>query len=339
MIRIAINGFGRIGRSFLKIAFENPNIEITAINDLTDEETLAYLLKYDTVYGRYEKSVKPVSEGGKKYLEIGGKKILSLTEKNPENLPWNELEIDIVVEATGVFTDKEGASKHLRAGAKRVIITAPVKGEVPHLLLGISEEDFKEKDLKKITSDGSCTTNAVAPVLKILSETIGVKKAVLNTIHAYTAGQNIVDGPNKKMSRGRAGAQNIVPTTTGAAQVVSKVVPELKNKFDGIATRVPVVCGSLADITFVAGKQTSLEEINKIFQQAEKKERWKKILKTTEEPIVSSDIIKDPYAAIVDLSFTKVVDGDLVKILVWYDNEWAYCVTLLEHVICVCRVL
>jgi len=338
MIRIAINGFGRIGRSLLKIAFENPDIEIIAINDLTDEETLTYLLKYDTVYGRYKKSVKPVSEGGKKYLEIDGKKILSLTEKDPENLPWNELEIDIVVEATGVFTDKEGASKHLKAGAKRVVISAPAKNEIEHLLLGVSDGLFEKKDLGKITSNGSCTTNAVAPVMKILSETIGVKKAILNTIHAYTAGQNIVDGPNKKMSRGRAGAQNIVPTTTGAAQVVSKVVPELKNKFDGIATRVPVVCGSLADITFIAGRETSVEEINNIFKEAEKEEKWQGTLKTTAEPIVSSDIIQDTHGAIIDLSFTKVVATDLVKILVWYDNEWGYCATLLEHVIRVCQI-
>ncbi len=336
-IKIAINGFGRIGRSFLKIAFENPDIEIIAINDLTDEETLAYLLKYDTVYGRYEKTVKPVSENGKKYLEIDSKKILSLTERDPEKLPWKELEIDMVVESTGVFIDLEGASKHLKAGAKRVVISAPAKDEIEHLLLGVSDELFEKKDLGKITSNGSCTTNAVAPVMNILAETIGVRKAVLNTIHAYTAGQNIVDGPNKKMSRGRAGAQNIVPTTTGAAQVVSKVVPELKDKFDGMATRVPVICGSLADITFVAGRQTSPEEINKIFQQAEREEQWKKILKTTKESIVSTDIIKDPYAATVDLSFTKVVDGDLVKILVWYDNEWGYCATLVEHILKICQ--
>lgn len=336
MIKIAINGFGRIGRSFLKIAFENPDIEIIAINDLTDEETLAYLLKYDTVYGRYEKTVKPVSENGKKYLEIDSKKILSLTERDPEKLPWKELEIDVVIEATGVFINKEDASKHLQAGAKRVVITAPAKGEIKHLLIGISDEEFGIES-SEITSNGSCTTNAVAPVMKILSETVGVKKAILNTIHAYTAGQNIVDGPNKKMSRGRAGAQNIVPTTTGAAQVVSKVVPKLKDKFDGIATRVPVICGSLADITFVAERQTSPEEINKIFQQAEREERWKKILKTTKEPIVSTDIIKDSYAATIDLSFTKVVDGDLVKILVWYDNEWGYCATLVKHILKICQ--
>ncbi len=339
MIRIAINGFGRIGRSFLKIALENPDTEIIAVNDLTDEETLAYLLKHDTVYGRYDKSVKHISENSKKYLEINGKKILSLTERNPENLPWKELEIDVVVEATGIFTDKEGASKHLQAGAKRVVITAPAKDGIEHLLLGISDELFEKGDLDKITSNGSCTTNAVAPVMKILSETIGVKKAILNTIHAYTAGQNIVDGPNKKMSRGRAGAQNIVPTTTGAAQVVSKVVPELKDKFDGMATRVPVICGSLADITFISEKETSIEEINNILKNAEGEKRWQNILKTTNEPIVSSDIIQESYGAIVDLSFTKVVDGDLAKVLVWYDNEWGYCATLLEHVIRVSKIL
>jgi len=337
--KIAINGFGRIGRNFLKVAFEKKEIDIVAINDLTDEETLAYLLKHDSIYGRFDKKVKALSKGGKNYLVIGDKEILSLSERDPNNLPWKELGVDVVVESTGVFTKKEDASEHLKAGAKRVVITAPAKGDVNHLLPGVSDEKFDEKSSDKISSDGSCTTNAVAPVMKILSETIGVKKAVLNTIHAYTAGQNIVDGTNKKMSRGRAAAINIVPTTTGAALVTSKVVPSLKDKFDGIATRVPVACGSLADITFVSEKQTSKEEINKIFKRAQKEERWKGILKTTEEPIVSSDVIRDSYASTVDLSFTKVIDGDLVKILAWYDNEWGYCVSLLEHVLRVSKHL
>ncbi|HHE64967.1 MAG TPA: aldehyde dehydrogenase, partial [Bacteroidetes bacterium] len=334
--------FGRIGRSFLKIALENSDVEIIAINDLADEKTLAYLLKYDTVYGRYNKNVKVEiqnkDENTQKFLVIDGKKILSLSERDPEKLPWEELKIDIVMEATGVFTDFEGASKHLKAGAKRVVISAPAKGEIKHLLIGTSDQEFKTKT-DKITSNGSCTTNAVSPVMKILTEKVGVKKAILNTIHSYTSSQNLVDGPHKKLNRGRAAAHNMVPTTTGAALVVSKVINDLEKKFDGIAVRVPTICGSLADITFVSGRETSVEEINNIFKEAEKEEKWQNILKTTVEPIVSSDIIQDSYAAIVDLSFTKVVGGDLVKILVWYDNEWGYCATLLEHLIRVCQIL
>ncbi len=332
MIKVAINGFGRIGRAFFKIALQNPEVKIVAVNDLTDEKTLAYLLKYDTVYGRYGKQVAVLEEEGRKYLQVGEEKILSLTERDPEKLPWQNLGIDIVVESTGVFTDFEGASKHLRAGAKHVVISAPAEGEVQHLLVGTSDEAFKA-EVSQITSNGSCTTNAVAPVMKILAEKIGVKKAILNTIHSYTASQNLVDGPHKKLSRGRAAAHNMVPTTTGAAIVVSKVVKELEGKFDGVAVRVPTICGSLADITFMASRATSVNEINKFFKEAEKEEKWQGILKTTEEPIVSSDIIQDSHGAVVDLSFTKVIDGDLVKVLVWYDNEWGYCATLLEHII------
>jgi len=338
-LKIAINGFGRIGRSSLKIALDRPDdFEVVAINDLTDEKTLAYLLKYDSVYGRYNKEVEVVKEAAKSYLSIDNKKILSLTERDPEKLPWKELEIDVVIEATGVFTDSDGASKHLKAGAKRVVVTAPAKGEIPHLLLGVSDEEFKNDKLSKITSNGSCTTNAVSPVMKIMSETVGVKKALLNTIHAYTANQNIVDGPHEKLSRGRAAAQNIVPTSTGAAKVTGKVIKELDGKFDGIATRVPVICGSLSDLTFVTGRETSVEEINKIITEASENKKWKNILKVTSEPIVSSDIIKDSHASIVDTSFTKVVDGDLVKVLVWYDNEWGYCSTLIEHILRVCQI-
>jgi glyceraldehyde 3-phosphate dehydrogenase len=339
MIKLAINGFGRIGRAFLKIALEKADeVEIVAINDLTDEKNLAYLLKHDTVYGNYDKEVTPLDENGQKYLKIGSQKILSLTEKNPAQLPWEKLNIDVVIEATGFFIDNEGASQHLKAGAKRVVITAPAKGEIKHLLLGSSDKEFQQDNLAKITSNGSCTTNAVAPVMSILSETIGVKKAVLNTIHSYTSTQSLVDGPHKKLRRGRAAAHNVVPTTTGAAIVTTKVVPNLMNKFDGIALRVPTICGSIADITFIAAKPTSIEEISVIFQKAEKEERWQGILKTTQEELVSSDIIQSKYASIVDLNMTKVIDGDLVKILAWYDNEWGYCNTLLEHILRVCKV-
>jgi len=338
-LKIAINGFGRIGRSFFKIALDRPDdFDIVAINDLTDEKTLAYLLKYDTVYGRYGKKVEVAKEAAKTYLKVDDKKVLSLREKDPEKLPWKELGVDAVIEATGAFTNKEGASKHLKAGAERVIITAPAKDEIPHLLPGVSDEEFRGDKLSKITSDGSCTTNAVAPVMKIMSETVGVKKALLNTIHAYTISQNIVDGPHENLGRGRAAAQNIVPTLTGAAKVTGKVIKELDGNFDGIATRVPVICGSLADVTFVTKKETSVDEVNKIFTDAAQDKKWKDIFKVTNDPIVSSDIIGDPYASILDLSFTKVAGGDLVKVLAWYDNEWAYCATLAEHVLRVCRI-
>ncbi len=333
-MRIAINGFGRIGRSFFRLAFEDPMIEIVAINDLAEIENLTYLLKHDTVYGRYDKEVKPVIEGTKGKLKVEDKNIAFFQEKDPKNLPWKELRIDVVIEATGAFTDYSKAQAHIKAGAKKVIITAPAgQGEEQEgrtVLLGINDEDFKKFD---VISNGSCTTNAVAPVIQILEETIGVKKAVLNTIHAYTSSQRSVDGPDlKDWRRGRAASQNIIPSTTGAAKCVTKVIKNLKDKFDGIALRVPVVCGSIADITFVSKKPTSVEEINEIFKQAIKEKKWQGIVEITEHSIVSSDIIGTLAPAIIDLSFTKVIDKDLVKILVWYDNEWAYSSTLLQQI-------
>lgn len=332
--KIAINGFGRIGRTFLRIAFEDPEIEITAINDLADVKNLAYLLKYDTVYGRYEKEAKTLNEAGKNYLVINGKKILSLREKDPATLPWKDLAIDVVIESTGVFNHYDKAALHLKAGAKRVVISAPAKGEGgKQVLVGVNDEEFSQ-DLPQMTSNASCTTNAIAPVMAILTETIGVKKAVLNTIHAYTASQGLVDRSDEKDSRrGRSAAQNIGPSTTGAALATGEAIACLKGNFDGISVRVPIICGSLADISLVTSRETSVEEINQILKKAETEPRWQGIFRTTDEPLVSSDIIKDPYASIADLSMTKVVGGDLVKILVWYDNEWAYCVTLLEHIL------
>jgi len=334
MLKIAINGFGRIGRCFLKLALEKPDIEIVAVNDLADDETLAYLLKYDTVYGKYEKPVKALSENGKSYLSVGDKKILSLTEKDATKLPWKELGVDVVVESTGIFTEYDKASFHLDAGAKRVVITAPAKGKGgKQVLVGVNDADFN-KDLPLITSNASCTTNAIVSPMAILCEKIGVKKAILNTVHAYTATQGLVDRPDPKdLRRGRAAAQNMAPSTTGAAIATGDALPILNGKFDGLAVRIPLICVSLADITFVAARKTTPEEINKIFKEAEKEPRWQGILKTVEEAVVSSDIIKDTYPAIVDLSFTKVIDGDLVKILSWYDNEWGYTASLLEHVI------
>jgi len=331
MTKVAINGFGRIGRLFFRQAFGLADMEIVAINDLGDLEDLAYLLKYDTVYGRYAKEVK--AENGN--LVVDGKVIKCLQIKDPAALPWKDLGIDIVVEATGIFEEYEKAKVHLAAGAKRVVITAPAKDadgtEGKTVLMGVNPEEAKGVVL---TSNGSCTTNAASPVMAVLIETIGIEKAILNTVHGYTATQNLVDGPTKgsDFRRGRAAAQNIVPSTTGAAIAVTRAVKGLDGKFDGIAMRVPVASGSIADITFVSKRKTSAEEINEIFKTAANSPRWKGILAVTEDQIVSSDIIGEPYGAIVDLKFTKVVDGDLVKVLSWYDNEWGYCSTLVKHI-------
>lgn len=335
MIKVAINGFGRIGRTFFRLGFGRKDMEIVAINDLGDLDNLAYLLKYDSVYGTYDAKVD--FDNKKKKLIVNNKEIDFLQEKEPTNLPWKKMGIDVVVESTGFFENFEGANGHIKAGAKRVVISAPAKDDDESMklgatvLLGINDDDMKKV---KITSNGSCTTNAVAPVMAVLSERLGIKKAVLNTTHAYTATQRIVDGPDKKdWRRGRAGAINLIPSTTGAAVAVTKVIKGLKNYFDGIAIRTPVSTVSLADITFVASKKTSIEEINKIFTEEIKKPRWKGILGTTKENLVSSDFIGITTAGIVDLNFTKVVDGDLVKVLVWYDNEWGYSQTLVEHTI------
>lgn len=338
MARIAINGFGRIGRLFFRTAIGNPNLEIVAVNDLGNLENLAYLLKYDTIYGRYDKEVK--MEGGN--LVVGGRAVKCFQEKEPAKLPWKDLGIDVAVEATGFFESYEKARAHLDAGAKRVVITAPAKDDDGELgrtcLVGVNDEDMK---LVKITSNGSCTTNAASPVLAVLAEKLGVQKAILNTAHGYTATQNLVDGPTKgsDFRRGRAAAQNITPSTTGSAIAVGRAIKELGSKFDGIALRVPTITGSVADITLVATRKTSVEEVNQILTQAAAEPRWQGILKVTNEPIVSSDIIGEPYGAVVDLGFTRVVDGDLVKVLSWYDNELGYVITLIRHVELVAKLV
>jgi glyceraldehyde 3-phosphate dehydrogenase len=329
-LKLAINGFGRIGRTFFRQAFGHPGVEIVAINDLGSPDNLAYLLRFDTVYGRYEKKVEARPEK----LIVDGQEIVFLQVKDPAKLPWKTLEIDIVVESTGVFTSYDKAKAHLNSGAKRVIITAPAKdeNETKTATPGVGENFLQEG---RITSNASCTTNAVTPVAQIMSANPGIKKAILNTAHGYTASQTLVDGPNKDFRRGRAAAQNIVPSSTGAALATTKALPGLKGLFDGIALRVPVVSGSLMDFTFLAARKTSIEEINDIFRKAAQSERWQGILKVTEEPLVSSDILKEPYGSIVDLSFTRVVDGDLVKVMAWYDNEWGYGAMLLKHVLLV----
>lgn len=331
-IKVAINGFGRIGRAFFRLVKTAPEIEIVAINDIGDIENIAYLLKYDSVYGKsgFDISVKENS------LIVDGKEIKFLSEKDPSKLPWGSFDIDIVVESTGIFASYEKSKAHLKAGAKRVVISAPVKDRSPEgitgktILVGVNEKDLQNCD---ISSNGSCTTNAVSPIISILNEKIGIEKAILNTIHGYTSTQNIVDSPNKNFRRGRAGGINIIPSTTGATIAVTKAMPEFEEKFDGIALRVPVVLGSIADITFIAKKDTTVEEVNKILEDAGKEERWKGIFAITKEPIVSSDIIGNTYGAIADLSFTKVVGGNLVKVLSWYDNEIGYANTLVRHII------
>jgi glyceraldehyde 3-phosphate dehydrogenase len=330
MAKIAINGFGRIGRLFFREAFDREGIEVVAINDLGNLDNLAYLLKYDTVSRSFDKEIKTDGEN----LIVGGKKIKFLQVKEPAELPWGDLGIDVVVESTGAFESFEKASAHIKAGAKKVVISAPAKdpdgtmGQT--VLMGINEASAGTCD---ITSNGSCTTNAASPVIAVLAENPGIEKAMLNTVHAYTATQSIVDSPVKgsDFRRGRAAAQNIIPSTTGAALSVTRAVKELEGKFDGIAIRVPSVTGSIADITFVAKRDVTAEEINGILREAAEGQ-FKGILAVSDEQLVSADIIGQKHASIVDAQFTKVVGGNLVKVLAWYDNEAGYVETLLSHV-------
>jgi glyceraldehyde 3-phosphate dehydrogenase len=333
MKKIAINGFGRIGRGTLRALLMPENrkeFEVVAINDLSTSEALRYVFQYDSVYGTYPLETKIVTEGGEEYLQIGDDtKILMLTQKDPSQLPWGKLGVDVVVEATGVFNTTPDMQPHIDAGAKKVVLTAPAKDEetlmvTPHL----GEEKLASV---KISSNASCTTNAIAPLAAVLHEKLGIKKAVMTTIHAYTASQPLVDLPDKKdLRRGRAGAINMAPTTTGAAKAVGKVIPELAKNFDGVAVRVPIVAGSLVDMTFLAGRNTTVEEVNQILQEASEGE-WKGILKVSTDPLVSTDILGTTYATIVEPDVTKVVDGDLVKVMSWYDNEMGYVHMLVRH--------
>ncbi len=336
-IRVAINGFGRIGRAFFKIAFERPEIEIVAINDLGDLENLAYLLKYDTVYRTSNLKISTAASP-EMALIVEGKKVLYVSEKDPALLPWKDLDIDVVVESSGFFSSYEKSQAHLQAGAKKVVITAPSKDEPPQgfagatILLGINEEKFKGC---VISSNASCTTNAASPLIAILHESIGIEKAVLNTVHGYTATQALIDSPGSKRGwrEGRAAAENIIPSTTGAAIAVTKAFTDLEGLFDGLSVRVPVPAGSIVDVTFIAKRDTTKEEINEILKKAAGEDRWKNIFSVTEEALVSSDILGSHYASIADLEFTKVVGGNLVKVLAWYDNEMGYTYTLVDHVI------
>jgi glyceraldehyde 3-phosphate dehydrogenase len=327
MVRIAINGFGRIGRGFARAMHGRPGLELVAVNDLTSPENLAYLLQYDTVYGRAK---FPVSSADKALI-IDGVTIPVLSEREPAKLPWKDMDVDIVVESTGFFTDPAKARGHIEGGAKHVVITAPAKGEgAETVLIGANEEQFGTCD---ITSNASCTTNAANPLIGILDEAIGIERALLNTTHAYTATQAIVDGPAQDdFRRGRAGAANLAPSSTGAAKATALAHPQLKGKFDGISIRVPVPAGSMVDVTFVPKRATTAEEVNEALKKAAATDRWKRVFAVTEEPLVSSDILGLPYGAIADLTMTRVVDGTLVKVLAWYDNEMGYVHTLVEHV-------
>ncbi len=343
-IRVAINGFGRIGRAFVRQTWDNPEVELVAVNDLGTLENLAYLLKYDTVYGNAPFSIEQgdVGESGASdaggTMVVNGKDVIFLSQKDATALPWKDLNIDVVVECTGVYDDYVKAAAHITAGAKRVVISAPAKSEGDvetggaTVLMGVNEEKISGN---VVTSNASCTTNASSPVIAIMDEVVGIELALLNTTHAYTGTQLIVDGPVKgsDMRRGRAAAQNIVPSSTGAAIAVTKAYQNLSGRFDGISLRIPVPAGSIADITFIAKRETSAEEINQILMKAAGEVRWKGIFRASEDPLCSSDIIGDRHASIAELSMTRVVGGKLVKVLAWYDNEMGYTGTLVRHVL------
>jgi glyceraldehyde 3-phosphate dehydrogenase len=326
MKRIAINGFGRIGRAALKIIIETPGLEIIAVNDLMSIDNAAYLLKYDSVYGKYENEVTVHDD----HLHIRDKKILFITEKDPGKLPWKNLDIDVVIESTGLFTNREDAEKHIHAGAKTVVLSGPTKSkDTPTVVHGVNNKDGKTT----IFSCASCTTNNIAPIMEIMDRRVGIKKAILNTVHAYTASQNLIDGASRKKPRmGRAAAVNLIPASTGAATAAIKALPQLEGKFDGIAIRIPVPVGSISDITFITARRTSVEEINSILSDEAKTDRYKFVLAVSNDPLVSSDIVQSSFASIVDLEMTRVVDGDLVKIMAWYDNEWGFTNQMIRQI-------
>jgi glyceraldehyde 3-phosphate dehydrogenase len=318
MSRVAINGMGRIGRAAFKVILDTPDLELVAVNDLMPLDNLAYLLNYDTVYGRYKQRVEVSGDS----LTVGGKTIKYLSVKDPAQLPWKDLGIDIAFESTGLFTQEEGMSKHIQAGAKYAILSAPPKGAgVCCLVHGVTQPGADDR----MISCASCTTNCITPVVEIMGRRIGVKKAAMTTIHAYTSSQAIVDAPNAKAwRRGRAGAANLVPTTTGAAKATTNILPEYQGKFDGVSVRCPVPAGSLADLVFVTSRTTTVEEVNRIFKEESEGLQYRGILEYAKDPIVSSDILMNPHASIFDPSMTQVIDGDLVKVFSWYDNEWGY---------------
>lgn len=325
MIKLAINGFGRIGRNAFKIAFERRDVKIVAINDLTDTKTLAHLLKHDSSYGTYDRDVKFDEEN----LIVDGEKIRVFSEKEPKNLPWGEYQVDVVIESTGFFTDPKKAADHLEAGARKVVISAPAKGEgAKTIVIGVNEDTVTEDD--KILSNASCTTNCIAPVMKVLEDNFGIEKALMTTVHSYTASQRILDAPAKDPREARAAAENIVPTSTGASKAAALTIPALKGKFDGLSIRVPTPVVSLSDITAVLKRDTTIEELQEIFKKAAKEPFYEGILGVSEEPLVSIDYRGNSHSSIVDLPLINVVGGNLVKIVAWYDNEWGYSNRLVE---------
>jgi glyceraldehyde 3-phosphate dehydrogenase len=331
-VRVGINGFGRIGRNVLRAGLaKDTDIEWVAVNDITDNATLAHLLKYDSILGPYKGTVEQSGDG----LVIDGKEIKVLAERDPAKLPWGDLGVDVVLESTGFFTDRDAAAKHLGAGAKKVIISAPAKNEDITVVLGVN---FDQYDASKhdVISNASCTTNCLAPFAKVAHETVGIKHGLMTTIHAYTADQNLQDAPHRDLRRARAAAVNLVPTSTGAAKAVGLVLPELNGKLHGFAVRAPVITGSVVDLTFEAERETSVDELNAAFKAASNSDELRGILRYTEDPIVSTDVISDPHSSIVDGLLTAVIDGTMVKVVSWYDNEWGYsnrCVDILQMVL------
>lgn len=325
MIKLAINGFGRIGRNAFKIAFERRDVKVVAINDLTDTKTLAHLLKHDSSYGTYDRDVKFDEEN----LIVDGEKIRVYAEKEPKNLPWKDHRVDVVIESTGFFTDPAKAAAHLEAGAQKVVISAPAKGEgAKTIVIGVNEDTVTEDD--KIISNASCTTNCIAPVMKVLEDNFGIEKALMTTVHSYTASQRILDAPAKDLREARAAAENIVPTSTGASKAAALTIPTLKGKFDGLSIRIPTPVVSLADITAVLKKDTTIEELQEVFKNAAKEPFYEGILGVSEEPLVSIDYRGNSHSSIVDLPLINVVDKNLVKVVAWYDNEWGYSNRLVE---------
>ncbi|MFC1648737.1 type I glyceraldehyde-3-phosphate dehydrogenase [Nanoarchaeota archaeon] len=323
-MKIAINGFGRIGRMVFRAGFKDPELDFVAVNDLTDTKTLAHLLKYDSVHGKFPGKVEFTENS----IIVDGKTMKVLSEKDPESLPWGELGIDVVIESTGFFTSEEGVQKHITAGAKKVLLSAPAKkGNVKTIVLGVNDEIF-DKETDKYASNASCTTNCLAPMVKVLNDAFGIEKGYMTTIHAYTGGQRLIDAPHKDLRRARNAATNLVPTTTGAARAVGKVIPEMDGKLNGMAVRAPVPDGSLTDFTAILKKEVTVEEVNKAFKEAAQG-KMKNILKYEVDPIVSIDIVGDPHSCIFD-SLCTMTQGNLVKIIGWYDNEMGYAVRMVD---------
>jgi glyceraldehyde 3-phosphate dehydrogenase len=324
--RVAINGLGRIGRAILKLVIDEPSFELVAINDLVDVANLAYLLRFDTVYGRYAKSVTVDDDT----LVVAGREIRTLVLRDPARLPWKELEVELVFECTGALTRREDLEKHVHAGARVVLLSAPSNGgEVETVVHGANEAS----GTSAIISCASCTTNCITPIVEVIGRRIGFTKAVMTTVHAYTSSQSVVDGPNRSFRRGRAAAANLVPATTGAAKATTRALPEYAGRFDGIAIRAPIAVGSIADITFTTARRTTVDEVNRILAEESETERYAGVLGVSRDPLVSSDIIGDARASVVDLELTKVVDGDLVKVMSWYDNEWGYASQMVRQAV------